>query len=402
MKRLANIVIAISLLSSLLVPVAKAANPVKAGATCLKLNQTVTVSRIRYKCIRSGKKFVWNKGNVQTSKPAPTPTSNATNKFEIPEIPTTFADLSAHLQGTIYSAWFKASEQVKNSSSKLGAVKISIGPNTKPTNLTPEIAFEATSRLYSNFAQAKIIHVIEYAAADMDWANAEYKKIQDQTWRSNFSTVINSNCPPPNCGNAMTQTNEAGDGIILIGEYDGWSNSEKYSTQAGHFNGSLEAHEFTHTVQFSNTPEFRYSMVPVWLMEGSAMWTAEVISSATYSDYVKLRDIDVHALYADASKYDANWIANFLNPNPNFLFNADNWQYWDQFPNYRRYDIGALATEILVSLKGPDAVMRLFVDVGQKVPFAEAFKSEFGISYPDAVTYISSAMALELSRGIRR
>ena len=48
---------------------------VKAGATCTKLNSTQIVGGMKFTCIKSGKKLVWNSGvPISPTKPAPTPT----------------------------------------------------------------------------------------------------------------------------------------------------------------------------------------------------------------------------------------------------------------------------------------------------------------------------------------
>ena len=58
---------------ALIQPVALAA--VKPGMTCKKVGQTSTTAGIKYTCVKSGKKLVWNKG-VAAKKPAPTPISS--------------------------------------------------------------------------------------------------------------------------------------------------------------------------------------------------------------------------------------------------------------------------------------------------------------------------------------
>jgi len=60
-----------ALFLAIITPLANAA--VKPGTKCTKLGQTSTSTGIKYTCIKSGKKLVWNKG-VAVKKPAPTPT----------------------------------------------------------------------------------------------------------------------------------------------------------------------------------------------------------------------------------------------------------------------------------------------------------------------------------------
>ena len=51
----------------------------KAGAACSKAGVTSTVNGVKYTCIKSGKKFVWDKGvKVVTPKPSVSPTPSAT------------------------------------------------------------------------------------------------------------------------------------------------------------------------------------------------------------------------------------------------------------------------------------------------------------------------------------
>jgi hypothetical protein len=70
-----------------LLPLVPASAAVKAGATCMKLNQTSVTANIRYTCIRSGAKLVWNKGMkiATTSKPS-TANDGAKSQLEIEQL----------------------------------------------------------------------------------------------------------------------------------------------------------------------------------------------------------------------------------------------------------------------------------------------------------------------------
>ena len=65
------VLLATSLAFAFIQPIATAA--VKPGDACKKVGQTSTSSGIKYTCVKSGKKLVWNKG-VAVKKPTPTPT----------------------------------------------------------------------------------------------------------------------------------------------------------------------------------------------------------------------------------------------------------------------------------------------------------------------------------------
>jgi len=73
MQRKSRLALAIVLLLSLSSPVHAAAP--KAGTACKKAGQTSTSAGIKYTCIKSGKKLVWNKGvAIKKAEPAPVPT----------------------------------------------------------------------------------------------------------------------------------------------------------------------------------------------------------------------------------------------------------------------------------------------------------------------------------------
>ena len=48
------------------------------GTACPKVGNTKTTGGVKYFCVKSGKKLVWNKGTVVKRTPTPTPTKSAT------------------------------------------------------------------------------------------------------------------------------------------------------------------------------------------------------------------------------------------------------------------------------------------------------------------------------------
>ena len=66
-----TLILSVAVLSLALSPTSQAA--VKAGATCAKIGAISQTTTMKFTCIKSGKKLVWNKG-VVIAKPAPQPT----------------------------------------------------------------------------------------------------------------------------------------------------------------------------------------------------------------------------------------------------------------------------------------------------------------------------------------
>ena len=372
-KRNAVKALAVGLVLALIPISVNAAQKVTAGATCKVLNQKVPYLNKTYTCIKSGKKLVWNKGvSIPQATPIPTP-------------PSTFDDLVSHASGIAYSAWKKSKDQISASQSVLGKPTILIGPNTTLNYPSPLTAFNLASTLYSSSKQVKNIYAIYYSFKDINWAQKTFDSLQDNPGNGNSSAAIHNCQTSATCWGASTSVNAAGDGLMLIavGFID-----------PNHTSGSLEAHEYTHTIQMIQVPQ-GYGTLPRWLLEGQAEWSqAAATYSSNYNDYLKERRNNTNELFTNSSLYTATWIATFLNPNP-----VSDWAYWSTYEDWRLYDIGSLATEALVALKSPAAVMNLYTNVGKGQTFTQAFNTEFGISWADAVPILASAIAAELKQG---
>jgi hypothetical protein len=372
-------------LSVLLIP-ANAA--VKAGASCKTAGITSVASGKTFTCIKSGKKLIWNKG-VTLAK-----------QVTQPKAPTTFEDLPSRIDGIIYGAWLQASQQIQKSSTSLGKVNILIGPNTIPTDAKSTDALNLISTLFSSAAQVKNLYVIKYSKDDITWAQQQYESLRPSNFRANAAA---SYCRQPSgCVGGIAGINATGDGVILLGQGGGYG----YSLEESAVDGAVLSHEYTHTVQAINATcrggDGCYGDLPQWLMEGTAEWAGSVSRfSGKYSDYLNFRTRDLSNKYSNASMFTADWITTFLNPNPVFLPNQDNWVYWSNYPSGNVYSIGLMTVEILVNIKGPGAIMKLYENVGRGQTFVGAFKQEFGIAWSEACPIIASAIAAELSRQIK-
>jgi hypothetical protein len=380
-----TIALLLTLISVNVTPVQAA---VKAGATCKKVGITSIASGKTFTCIKSGKKLVWNKGVIvkKTITPAVAPTS--------------FEDLPSRIDGIIYGAWLKASEQIQKSSSGLGKVNYLVGPKTTPTDSNSTDSLNLLSKLFSTAPQVKNLHVIKYSKEDIAWAQQQYESLRPNNFRANAAA---SYCRQPSgCVGGIAGINSTSDGVILLGQGGRYG----YPLEESAMDGAVLSHEYTHTVQAINATcrggAGCYGDLPQWLMEGTAQWAGSVSRfSDKYSDYINFRTQDLGNKYSNASMYTADWITTFLNPNPVFLPNQDNWVYWNNYPSDNVYSIGLMTVEILVNLKGPGAIIKLYENVGQGQTFVNAFKQEYGIAWSEACPIIASAIASELSRQIK-
>jgi len=126
------------------------------------------------------------------------------------------------------------------------------------------------------------------------------------------------------------------------------------------------------------------------LLEGFATWTqAAVLGSTSYDAYVAERARETGGL-----RKNAQWIEAFLAPT------GTDWAPWNIYnstsDSWRIYDVGMLASEVLVSLKGASEVMGLYTDVANGSSFDNSFRSRFGMPWSEAHPIIARLIAKQI------
>ena len=253
------------------------ASTIKNGASCTKFGQNRISNGYKFTCIKSGNKLVWNTGianKIPISTLTPTPNSSlspspapsnspspTSTAFVEPIPPSNFQDLELHIDSIPYWAWKKTRDALSAGTQNLGKIAVLIGPNTQPTQLDPKTWLEIASKLYGSFNQVRNLTLIEFSYSDIAWAQSQYQLIQDQSWRSDFLTKASHQCPDQRCRNAEAELNSKGDGIIMIGEIALTDQPKDKVENPGRYNGTQQTHEYIHTIQDINTPNFSYTML---------------------------------------------------------------------------------------------------------------------------------------------
>jgi hypothetical protein len=168
--------------------------------------------------------------------------------------------------------------------------------------------------------------------------------------------------------------------------------SEWGKTDRSHTSGTLEAHEYFHTIQDLLLANGSLDAVPRWFTEGSASWVQR--ATIYYSDFSKYeieRDLD-HNESLSRNKRTAAWLEKFLDPDY-----TRGWDKWNgnEYDPWAIYDVGALATEVMVAVGGPNKFLDLFKVTGSGKSFAQAFESIYGISWRDGVKIIANAIVAQ-------
>jgi hypothetical protein len=361
-----------ALVLSLFTPLASAA--VKPGTKCTKQGQTSTSAGIKYTCIKSGKKLVWNKG-VAIKKPAPvasptpsataTPTPTATPTASAMPTPTKFEPWSTNIDSKMLSdeaqKSFLAWAQTRTGATKNHTQQIQENKNTNRINLLKK-SDDLGAQLFSSYFKQGSTTVI---GANEGWTLEQLAK--------NGWTV-----------NKCSDQYMSGVALCLEGtKYQGYvitSDSFYDARNPGRDGAALLAHEYFHLVQAnligsrdlfrtkSGDPQTAKAL-PAWFAEG----TAEFVG---YS---------VGALSQNASYWDGRATALSYAP-PGEATNRNSIADYEirtccgnGTPTYP-YNIGHVATEYIVASVGFQKLLDIFVDFGKSNDFEKSFESVTGIS----------------------
>jgi hypothetical protein len=134
--------------------VAANAATIKAGATCTKAGLTKIYSGKKYTCIKSGKKYIWNKGVAVIAAPKPAPTPIATAPAE----PLTFDNLDTKWVRKI--AYDQIAAGVVNSTSFVPNITYVIGPSLTAARVDQEKqALNRTSSFWSDIFKPSQVYI---------------------------------------------------------------------------------------------------------------------------------------------------------------------------------------------------------------------------------------------------
>lgn len=393
-------VLAFALLISLIAAPSFAA--AKAGTKCTKAGSTAMAAGKKFTCIKSGNKLVWNKG-VAIAKPSsvvtptptptpapeptltPTPTPTPTPVVKYPDAPTSFDDLIANFEGISYAAWSKSSSAIIASSDVSLPFKALTGQNTTLRVKNPGSIFDLLARLYSGFKSSSDTTVMTFSYDDRDWAQEQMKNLQPN---SRYEWITDSACStPPTCDGGGVFTDDKGSSLIVL------TTGPQRGDQSP---GALEAHEYTHAIQQNLIR--RASVWPLtnawpatWYIEGQALFAENAsIFHQSFDLYTKNRRSSSNELYKDAAINSA-WIQEFFVVNQTQL-------WFNKYPRWRQYDLGAMLIETLTALKGPGSTMEIWKLMGTGQSFNQAFENIYGTSFDKALPIISKAIALQLGR----
>ena len=365
---------------------AVSAQKISPGSACKTVNQKVTFQKKTYTCIKSGKKLAWGKDRAKPT-PKPTPTGKP---WVPPTGPKNWDDVVQNADGIAYWAWKKAAQKVESSLAKLGVTEIIVSPNGVPDNPVPLVALNLVSRLSANYEEPKKVVIIYAGEKDIEWGQ---KQIDDfcAGWACGYDVAGEAkkacDVPVTPCWGGLAVRNQRTNVPMIYMTASDWG-----KTDPGHTSGTLEAHEYFHTVQAVLLANGGWTQVPRWLIEGGATWVQRAsVYSSSFDMYEVQRNRD-NSETLSRNKPTAAWLEKFLDPDY-----TTGWDKWNssEYHRWAIYDIGALASEVLVAIGGPDKFLDLYKVTGSGMSFAQAFESIYGILWRDGAKIIANAIVAQ-------
>jgi hypothetical protein len=392
-----KVLAALTVLALVITPLSATA-AVKAGAACTKAGNTSTTAGIKYTCVKSGKKLVWNKGVkvVAAAKPTPapvvsptpsatpTPTSTPTVAPVLDKVPAGFNDLAENFKGVYISAWNSSDAKIRENKPVDVKQNIIVGPKTKLPSAGIPSMFVRGTQFFAGYAQPTSLNAIYYVYDDISWAQdkifelyanpAERDQIPRNCQSRERCNGANANVPLPNIGHTSMAVFEP-------------SHPDDY-----HLKGGIEIHEYAHMVQFmqfQGKPTAGYSgglgLLPNWFVEGHAHTAGNLGSALSLTEYKKFRSAWLNARPDGLKDYSAESIEGFYEKLAPGKF--------DSTVSSNVYSIGYFTVEALVALKGADSPMEVVKLVSDGQTWDAAFLKVYGITWKEAAPILAKSVS---------
>ena len=359
----------------LTLPLTPSQAAVKAGDTCKKAGVKSVAAGKTFTCIKSGKKFVWDKG-VAVTKPSAGSTPSATPSATPTPTPT-----PEIVYATLWEKykWSKPTSSASVATAATEKFKTYAATNRSPSTTVKIVAQEGVDANLlkwvtdgSAFASKVFAYpqlsapFVAVIAKDKEFAEKAYNEngyARDAKSLANYFDKVPAHGGPPNTYNNTMITSK---GLLV---------SDKIGMM------QMPGHETFHFIQqsiagTSATPD-GMGIAPQWFWEGPAVFvglqTANHLSLADYATegrtFAVKRSISgpVKSLkLSEVTKNDGS-------SDP--------------------YGIGAIATEFLVANVGMEKFMSVYNNLGKKMKFPDAFKSATGVELADFYTMFEEVRA---------
>ena len=396
----------------------------KAGSSCTKLGATSSYAGMRYTCIKSGKKLIWNKG-VAISKPAPvatpipTPTPSPTPSPTVSAVPIptpsptptpkSFSDLWENRSGIALAAWSKSVQTIANNKAELPPIEIYRGANTPLYYSSSEDlknALTKVARMYPDAILPSKIVIFYYTRPEMVWGEAKAKEIMGVDYQNAFDAhggpMIKCNVPD-DCddGDAFVGANN----IAYIAQGISLKPSEIVKAHSASMQGEMV--EFYHSLQeiyYKKNNSYQKNVngigpankPPHWLSVGGENLTSQLITMDSDFGLFKRQ---AGGISGWATSLGIDFSDSSLNQ---FLSVSNLGNYWsDNRAAKGKIDVimGQYLMIVMVAIKGPNVMLEFHKQMSTGIGFEDAFKNIFGVTWANAQPELVRVLQDEFKNG---
>jgi hypothetical protein len=393
MKQSAKFALGLSLAVFLMGAQNAASAAVKAGQSCSKAGATSTSKGIKYTCIKSGKKLLWNKGVKIV--PAVKPTPAATPTPEVTSTPTSTPTPSPTPTAV--------APVVTVQGTALSEIKKSLAPITGPEFFKFHYSPRA-DKTFIEFLEKDLRRSIDYWRSylkptglfnvfygtqdDLDWIIDAWKPYGHSPGGGFANDLRGRIAREGNQLNAGAVPSENGSSHLSILRHT------SLSIRFGDY--SFITHESIHVVQ-QNLSGSNTSKFPCWLREGSAnLYGAFLAQEFHGADYQSMKRDQMYSYMWGASGVNvqgftaAEWLKHLKDLEGNFSGGCD---YLYRFA----YGPGLILSELLVAEYGTASMVNFWSSFNNKnlrESFTAVYKTDLDKWYEEkAIPYLMSEYA---------
>jgi len=412
MKRFLGLVFGTLILVALSTGTSSAA--IKSGASCSKVGASAVVGNVKYTCVKSGKKIVWNKGVKVTVKVAPTPTPSVspTPTPTIAATPSPSPSATATYKSIRQVAQAEIEKRLAQQSGDIGEFDLRLDPNLSTKAI--EAITQSTKDGMQFWGKSILNKIVIVGGTKSPWMSNEYcttrfvgnpSAVSSCINKENGYSFLNNNWPEPATN---VQLYGATGGPIQGIDYQ-YRSTPLYLFASGNeseLSGSVfftSPHELTHAAQqYFRKPAATYTEVqlgwndifqtnfragifndlffgPMAWVEGSAMYVgvalAEIRNAGTITAYIPTKPNYLNANVAPKISEYIDTVAHPCNCGPGDML-------------LRSYWTGGLTTELIIAKYGVDGYLKFMREIGvqgntKDGSFASAFTKTFGTPWDD-------------------
>lgn len=374
--------------------------------------------------------LIWSQETKLSTKSGDTATFSAPMPITLPVTQNgviTFSNIEDHISEIPETAWQKVHTVLTSNKPITIPNSIYVGPTTKIDIVggTPRIKelLSKSAQLWNGFSQMDFYAVYVYNGEDEAITEAKFtsdfkEKKYDLKRAENLAGPIRAlagNCQEggsPGKFSGPLGDCRGGDSGSYFNSNDSFMHLGQTGTSTDYYvtGGGFVGHEYTHAVQagqwinspFCGNPDSDEKLCarsgmsnkgfsPCWIFEGIPNSVGVMVASDNYADYRKFRNKNLP--YGHGPTKVTDYSQSSLK---DYLFDQSNKTCYEDGLFYQMsYTIGALATEALVAIAGPQATMAVYSLGAQGQDFPTAFKNVYGISWSDASTILSKVLAAE-------